>query len=158
MCGQLSQLDGKLEMHLREADLNELVMAALDTLNGTLHATLNRDLRSIPKVPMDSEQMQKVLMNLILNAGEASPDGGEIRVTTNQEGDTVVLAVSDKGSGMSREFMERSLFHPFKTTKKRGLGIGLYHSKMIVEAHHGRIEVLSEEGRGSTFRVVLPGT
>jgi len=70
----------------------------------------------------------------------------------------VVLAVSDEGSGISREFMERSLFHPFKTTKKRGLGIGLYHSKMIVEAHRGRIEVLSEEGRGSTFRVVLPWT
>jgi putative PEP-CTERM system histidine kinase len=156
MCGQLSQLDGKLELRLREADLNELVATTLDTLKGTLQATLNRDLRPIPKFPMDSEQMQKVLTNLLLNAGEASPEGGDIRVTTSKEGNMVVLEVSDEGSGMSREFMERSLFHPFKTTKKRGLGIGLYHSKMIVEAHRGRIEVLSEEGRGSTFRVVLP--
>jgi signal transduction histidine kinase len=52
--------------------------------------------------------------------------------------------------------MERSLFHPFQTTKSQGLGIGLFHSKMIVEAHHGRIEVESEEGKGSTFKVFLP--
>jgi signal transduction histidine kinase len=57
---------------------------------------------------------------------------------------------------MSKEFMERSLFRPFKTTKKQGMGIGLFQSKMIVEAHGGRIEVESEEGKGSTFRVFLP--
>jgi len=57
---------------------------------------------------------------------------------------------------MSKEFIEKSLFHPFKTTKKQGMGIGLFQSKMIVEAHQGRIEVESEEGRGTTFRVYLP--
>ncbi|MEN6485143.1 MAG: ATP-binding protein, partial [Syntrophobacteraceae bacterium] len=60
------------------------------------------------------------------------------------------------GCGMSGEFMEKHLFHPFKTTKERGLGIGLYHCKMIVEAHKGRIEVESMEGVGTTFRVLLP--
>jgi signal transduction histidine kinase len=57
---------------------------------------------------------------------------------------------------MSKEFIEKSLFRPFKTTKKHGMGVGLFQSKMIVEAHQGRIEVESEEGRGSTFRVFLP--
>jgi signal transduction histidine kinase len=57
---------------------------------------------------------------------------------------------------MSKEFMEHSLFKPFKTTKKQGMGIGLFHSKRIVEAHGGRIEVESQEGKGSTFRVYLP--
>jgi signal transduction histidine kinase len=57
---------------------------------------------------------------------------------------------------MSKEFMEQSLFRPFKTTKRQGMGIGLFQSKMIVEAHQGRIEVESEEGRGTTFRVFLP--
>jgi signal transduction histidine kinase len=57
---------------------------------------------------------------------------------------------------MSREFIQNSLFRPFKTTKKQGMGIGLFQSKMIVEAHKGRIEVESEEGVGSTFRVLLP--
>jgi len=64
--------------------------------------------------------------------------------------------VIDDGCGMSREFMQRSLFHAFRTTKKQGTGIGLFHSRKIVEAHGGRIEVESEEGKGSTFRVVLP--
>jgi signal transduction histidine kinase len=59
---------------------------------------------------------------------------------------------------MSKEFIQRSLFQPFKTTKKQGMGIGLFHSKMIVEAHKGHIEVESEEGKGTTFRVFLPIT
>ena len=59
---------------------------------------------------------------------------------------------------MSREFIEKSLFRPFQTTKKQGMGIGLYHCKTIVEAHGGRIEVESEEGKGTTFRVLLPVT
>jgi signal transduction histidine kinase len=84
------------------------------------------------------------------------PNGGEIRLSTSQEGDKVAIAVTDNGCGMSREFLEKSLFHPFKTTKDHGSGIGLFQSKMIVEAHRGWIEVESREGQGSTFRVVLP--
>jgi signal transduction histidine kinase len=57
---------------------------------------------------------------------------------------------------MSKEFIEHSLFHPFKTTKKQGMGIGLYQSKMIVEAHGGKMGVESEEGKGTTFKVLLP--
>jgi signal transduction histidine kinase len=57
---------------------------------------------------------------------------------------------------MSREFLEKNLFKPFQTTKKAGLGIGLFQCKMIVEAHRGKIEVESEEGKGSNFRILLP--
>ena len=57
---------------------------------------------------------------------------------------------------MSAEFVSRSLFRPFQTTKKNGLGIGMFQSKMIVDAHGGRIEVSSEPGQGSTFQVFLP--
>jgi hypothetical protein len=72
------------------------------------------------------------------------------------DGHKVVFSVSDNGPGMSREFMENSLFRPFKSTKKKGLGIGLYQCKIIVEAHNGKIEVESEPGRGSTFSIHLP--
>jgi signal transduction histidine kinase len=101
----------------------------------------------------------KVLINLILNANEALAPwkvGGEIRVATRRTNGWVELSVSDNGPGMSREFIDRSLFLPFKTTKKQGMGIGLFQSKMIVEAHRGRIEVESREGEGTTFRVLLP--
>jgi hypothetical protein len=57
---------------------------------------------------------------------------------------------------MSKEFMQKRLFKPFQTTKKQGMGIGLFHCKTIVEAHGGRMEVESEEGKGTTFRVLLP--
>jgi len=77
-------------------------------------------------------------------------------VTTGQKEGWAILSVNDSGCGMSKEFIQQSLFQPFKSTKKEGLGIGLYQSKMIVEAHKGHIEVESEEGKGTTFRVLLP--
>jgi signal transduction histidine kinase len=70
----------------------------------------------------------------------------------------VLVSVADSGSGMTREFIANSLFKPFQTTKKNGLGIGLYQSKTVVEAHGGRIEVESVPGRGTTFRVLLPSS
>ena len=155
MCGGLSLLRQKIVLKLVEADLNELVTSTLSTLNGC-KASIAQDLKPLPKVLMDSEQIQKVLTNLILNANEAIRNGGEIRVATEQIDGWIVLLVSDNGCGMSKDFIENSLFHPFKTTKKQGMGIGLFHSKMIVEAHQGRIEVESVEGEGTTFRVLLP--
>jgi signal transduction histidine kinase len=83
-----------------------------------------------------------------MNANEALNGNGVIRVGTLHEGDTVSVSVRDNGCGMSEEFIENSLFRPFQTTKKKGLGIGLFHCKMIVEAHRGKIEVNSIVGKG----------
>jgi putative PEP-CTERM system histidine kinase len=155
MSSGLSLLRQKIVLQLAETDLNGLVTTALNMLNG-FKASITQDLKPLPKFFIDFEQIQKVLTNLILNANEAVGNGGEIRVATEQKDRWIILSVSDNGCGMSKEFIEKSLFHPFKTTKKQGMGIGLFHSKMIVEAHHGRIEVESEEGKGTTFRVFLP--
>jgi signal transduction histidine kinase len=81
---------------------------------------------------------------------------GKIAVSTGQHDDWAILTVVDTGAGMSKDFLEHSLFQPFHTTKSKGLGIGLFHSKKIIEAHRGRIEVESEPGKGTTFRVFLP--
>jgi signal transduction histidine kinase len=81
---------------------------------------------------------------------------GVIHISMIHEGNTVGFSVRDNGCGMSEEFIEKSLFRPFQTTKKKGLGIGLFHSKLIVEAHHGMLEVNSSVGAGTEFRVVLP--
>jgi putative PEP-CTERM system histidine kinase len=155
MCGGLSLLRHTITLHEVEADLNDLVISTLADFNGS-KSRIVQDLKQLPRVNVDPEQIQKVVTNLILNARDAVANCGEIRVSTGRREGWVVLSVSDNGCGMSEEFIENSLFHPFKTTKKKGMGIGLYHSKMIVEAHHGRIEVQSEKGKGTTFRVFLP--
>jgi signal transduction histidine kinase len=93
-----------------------------------------------------------------LNANEAVDNDGEIRVTTRNRNGWVELEVSDNGCGMSREFVEQCLFRPFKTTKKQGMGIGLFQCKTIVEAHKGQIRIESRENIGSTFRVLLPAS
>jgi putative PEP-CTERM system histidine kinase len=156
MSSGLSLLRQKIILQPVEADLNELVSSTLTTMNG-FKAPITQGLNPLPKCLLDLEQMQKVLTNLILNANEALGSGGEICVTTERIDGWIVLSVSDNGCGMSKEFIEKSLFHPFKSTKKQGMGVGLFHSKMIVEAHQGRIEVESEPGKGSTFRVSYHG-
>ena len=79
-----------------------------------------------------------------------------MRVETRQSDDWAIVSVADNGCGMSPAFLRASLFRPFQTTKKKGLGIGMFQSKMIVEAHRGKIRVESEPGAGTTFRVMLP--
>ncbi len=123
----------------------------------------------LPRVLADREQFLSVLTNLLLNArdavsGERAENrasrtmvaGGRIQVRTEPRGGRVVLSVSDNGCGMSPAFVRESLFRPFQSTKKKGLGIGMYQSRLTVEAHGGSIQVESEAGRGTTVRVSLP--
>lgn len=155
---RLTVLRHELDIQAVECDLNELVN---QTLNGQEQAPgveLVKELGPLPKVRLDPAQIQKVLTNLVLNARESIDSSGKIRIETSQRNGYVVLAVADNGCGMSAEFIQRSLFRPFNTTKKKGIGIGMFHCKMIVEAHHGRIEVQSELGKGTAFRVLLPIT
>jgi putative PEP-CTERM system histidine kinase len=156
MCSQLSELAKKIQLNFVEADLNQLIKNSVYCINGSSKVKLITDLQPLPRLKVDPEQIQKVMTNLILNANEAVGTAGEIRVSTEQRDGWAIFSVSDNGCGMSKEFIERSLFRPFKTTKKQGIGIGLYQSKMIVEAHQGRIEVESEPGKRSVFKVMLP--
>ncbi len=107
---------------------------------------------------VDMERMERVVENLIINALEAMGGTGgtlTIEAGTTDQGKTF-FSVSDTGKGMSRRFIEEKLFHPFATTKKRGVGLGLYTCREVVRANGGSIEVDSQEGVGTTFRVVLP--
>jgi putative PEP-CTERM system histidine kinase len=155
-CSRLSSLKQKLELHILDADLNELVTRTLDEFEKGVNVPLQRDLQTLPRVALDPEQVQKVLTNLVWNAVDASGGKGAIRVETLASNHRVQFSVTDDGCGMSQQFIETMLFRPFQSTKKRGMGIGLFQSKMIVEAHHGRIDVVSQEGQGTTFRVILP--
>ena len=105
---------------------------------------------------IDREEIEKVLLNLILNALEASQIKEGVAVEVGDCGSTSWIQVKDNGCGMSEEFLRKRLFKPFSTTKEKGLGIGLYQCRQIVEAHGGKIEVQSEVGRGSSFTVHMP--
>jgi len=158
MSSRLTSLSQKLELHLVDTDINKVVKNTLSGLDVSIREKLVQKPGTAPKVAIDPEQIQKVLLNLILNAHEAigDTDAGEIVITSGREGNGVFLSVRDNGCGMSKKFIGESLFHPFQTTKNQGMGIGLYHSKTIIEAHKGKIEVESKEGKGSEFRVLLP--
>jgi putative PEP-CTERM system histidine kinase len=106
------------------------------------------------RVMVDSAEMGKVILNLCLNALEASTAGQTITVTVGEDPEPFVR-VTDHGAGIAEEFMAGGLFEPFKSTKAKGMGIGLYQCKQIVEAHGGRIEVRSALGEGAEFVVCI---
>jgi putative PEP-CTERM system histidine kinase len=153
---RLSFLRHELKIKSEMLDLNKVVEAAIANAGGLPQMRLTQDLNPLPKAEIDAEQIQKVIINLLLNAADATGEGGDISVKTTARDGWVVLAVTDNGCGMSSEFMQKSLFRPFQTTKKKGIGIGMFHSKMIVDAHRGRVEVESQMGKGTTIRVLLP--
>ncbi|HZO83905.1 MAG TPA: ATP-binding protein, partial [Verrucomicrobiae bacterium] len=93
---------------------------------------------------------------LLTNAVDAVDQKGEITVATAARNGWATISVTDNGCGMTPEFINHSLFRPFQTTKKKGIGIGMFLSKMVIEAHEGKIEVDSQPGKGTTFRVLLP--
>jgi len=113
-------------------------------------------LRSTPDVRVEPEQLRTVLHNLLLNSVEAMPDDGKIQVETSQENGQAVLAVTDSGRGMTPEFIRQRLFRPFQSTKARGLGIGLYQCRQIVQAIGGTLTAESQEGKGTRMVVRLP--
>lgn len=156
LIGRLSQLRQEFQIKPVESDLNEVVARALVVWEENAGVTLSKKFGALPKIQLDPEQMLKVVTNLVLNAREAVPPHGEVRVETAQNNGSVVLTFSDNGCGMAPEFLSRSLFRPFQTTKKNGLGIGLFQSKMIVEAHKGTVQVDSQPSLGTTFRIILP--
>ena len=152
---RLSSLRQKMEIVPVETDLNALVDGVLEQLDGW-SGHVERVSRSLPMIHVDREQIESVVTNLLVNAREACGPDGTVHIETEAREGEVVLAVRDDGCGMSAEFVEQSLFRPFSGTKSKGLGIGMFQCKMIVEAHQGSIRVRSEPGKGTTFHVVLP--
>lgn len=157
LVGCLATLRQKLEIHPTEVDLNDVVTSALKGMHLPAKESIERDFHKLPAVLADAEHLQKVVTNLVLNAREAMENNqGKIEIATDRKNDWAIVSVRDHGRGMSPEFIQKQLFRPFQTTKKNGIGIGMFHSKMIVEAHRGKIEVESEAGKGTTVRVLLP--
>jgi signal transduction histidine kinase len=112
---------------------------------------------AVPSVRGDGERLQQLFLNLFLNAVDAMPEGGTLRVSLRPEGDEVAIEVSDSGTGVAADDLPR-LFEPFFTTKAagEGSGLGLSVARSIVTDHGGGIEAQSLLGKGTTFRIVLP--
>lgn len=111
--------------------------------------------QGLPNVLLDTQQMQQVLVNLIMNSLQAMSGGGRLTVRTGEIGDQVYVEVSDTGPGIPREVLH-DIFKPFFTTKHQGTGLGLSICRSIVESHNGVLRVASEPGEGATFRIILP--
>ena len=156
MIARLSALRQHPDATRVEADLNQLVTEALDKVNDLPNVELTKELQPLPPIVADREQIQSVVTNLVLNARDALGAQGTIQVRTATQGKRVLLSVIDDGCGMSAAFLKESLFRPFQSTKKKGLGIGLFQARAIVQAHGGGMQVESEVGKGTTFLVSLP--
>ena len=151
-------------------DISTLLDNTLDLLNHQIQSqgvSVVKDwTNNLPPVPGDSDQLQQVFLNLILNAIQSMPDGGTLRLSASsqrisKEGleeaqrQYMEVCVEDTGVGMEREVMQ-NIFNPFFTTKVTGTGLGLMVSQGIVRDHEGWIEVESKVGKGSVFKVYLP--
>ncbi|MEE2940677.1 MAG: HAMP domain-containing sensor histidine kinase [Planctomycetota bacterium] len=166
---EVSRLEGILEDFLRfarggeidraPANLAELVAEVLEFCEPELeaeqvrlHALLPP---SIPLAMIDERALRQALVNLVVNARQAMPGGGELIVELRRDGPRAELVVTDSGVGMSAEHVARC-FELYYSTKKGGTGLGLATVKRIVEMHGGEIGVMSEEGRGTRFHLWIP--
>lgn len=151
---KLSDMPKKTELNLETLDIVPFVKKTIKPfLNGKTKIDVECPQQLMSRI--DSEEIKKVIINLVLNAVEAT-NGEKVNIKISTDDSMACITVSDKGCGMSEEYIEKYLFKPFHTTKKKGLGIGLYQCKRIVEAHNGNIKVKSSEGVGTDFMVYLP--
>jgi signal transduction histidine kinase len=152
-----------IKSHRESVSLNQILedlFKILEFQPAARSVKLVRDLApDLKAIDVNGGQIRQVFLNIILNAVQAMPDGGELRIVTrNRAGDLsdgVEVAVSDTGAGIAED-TAKQIFQPFFTTKQEGTGLGLAISYGIVQEHNGRIDVESVMGKGTTFRVYLP--
>lgn len=146
-----------------QSDINKILDATLELSVDTgglsppgITAVREFD-KKLPETSADPMQLKQVFLNLILNAIDAMPEGGKLRVRTTYDapGDLIVIEICDSGKGIDPAMIDK-LFHPFFTTKPKGTGLGLAISKRLVEEHGGNIIVQSSVGIGTTFTINLP--
>ena len=140
-------------------DANTLIQKTLKGLSSETFPDLKMEMhfQDIPSVSGNARAFETTVRNLLINAREAMDGKGLIRITTQiLEKGKVTVSILDNGPGMSQDFMDNHLFRPFQTTKKKGSGLGLFSSKLLIEQSGGQIQVNSTEGIGTEFLITLP--
>lgn len=151
LIARLKNVKEKPQLVVSSVDLKKIIADAVDTAGGGI------DISGEPViVSADDEEIYKVILNLLMNAKEATSACQPVQVECGAVEQVAFVKVTDDGCGMSSEFIKEKLFKPFETTKQHGFGIGLYQCRQIVEAHGGTIDVESYEGQGTIFTVSLP--
>jgi signal transduction histidine kinase len=134
--------------------LEDALSAALAQARGAID--VRREISDdLPLVPVDARLLRQALVNVVLNAVQAMPEGGPLAVRARAQAGFAVLEVEDAGPGIPEDVRHR-IFEPFFTTKATGTGLGLAVVKRIVDGHRGRIEVATAPGGGTTFSLHLP--
>ncbi|RKY83060.1 hypothetical protein DRQ09_10650, partial [candidate division KSB1 bacterium] len=148
------------EPHPQDENLNDVLEDSLFMLYGEIkdNIIVKKELDyNIPKVKMDSYQIKQVFLNILRNALNAMPDGGEITIKTEQLNNFVQLVISDTGTGIPKELL-KDVFKPFFTTKPTGIGLGLAISNQIIQNHKGNIKIESKVNEGTSVYIQLPYT
>jgi two-component system sensor histidine kinase HydH len=159
MVRQMLDFSRPLELDRSQADINKVIKESIAVVSKASESSkVQIDLHlsnNLPPVSFDGTRMKQVLINLLMNAVQASPEGEAVTVTVYQKGGHIGIELSDNGCGIPGKRREE-IFAPFFTTKKEGTGLGLPIAKKIIEAHKGHLELLDNPEKGVTFRVLLP--
>ena len=155
LASQSKGLETDKERDVQLVDMNVVIQGTLESLNGsgsqpTFHAGAG-----IPKLQLKVEPIKQVLLNLILNARQAMGEKGTIDIATTVDGQSLKVEITDTGPGIPLARLEH-LFEPFKSTKKSGLGVGLFQCKQMVEDNHGTIRIESQEEQGTKVILTFP--
>jgi len=144
---------------LQLTDINQGIESTLNIIRNELKykTEVIKEYGAIPQIECFPQQLNQVFMNLLVNAAQAIETKGVIKIKTYQRYKEIVVEISDSGAGISEENLKH-IFEPFFTTKEVGKGTGLGLSVVygIIQNHKGKLEVVSEVSKGSTFRVILP--
>ncbi len=138
------------------SDITIVINEALSRVKVAKNIKLSRNFQSdLPMVMMDARQIDQVFVNMIENACQAMPDGGELRISTRESKGFVETEMADSGCGIPEKTIKK-IFDPLFTTKPKGTGMGLAVCHGIIEKHHGTIDVESREGKGTNIFIKLP--